>query len=170
MSNFHFDLPLKLSKGKVHDFSGEVQNSQGRCKTISGEVQNYLNEGAHLPTPPLKFEPQAMHLLPYLPLQDNLACLIYLNGLSNLLMYGSILPFTIRPGNLNPQGFADFLFPKCQFPTPGQIKNGNFPPQGKHSQTIIGHKHVINQNFTKLMPTFKFTCRTHFSYHWQCTL
>ena len=38
MSNFHFDLSLKLSQGEVDDFSGEVQNSQGRCKTISGEV------------------------------------------------------------------------------------------------------------------------------------
>jgi hypothetical protein len=65
MSNFHFDLSLKLSKGEVHDFSGEVQNSQGRCKndlrggakTISGEVQNDLKEGAHFPTPPLKTQP-----------------------------------------------------------------------------------------------------------------
>jgi hypothetical protein len=26
MSNFHFDLSLKLSQGEVHDFSGEVLN------------------------------------------------------------------------------------------------------------------------------------------------
>jgi hypothetical protein len=26
MSNFHFHLSLKLPQGKVHDFSGEVQN------------------------------------------------------------------------------------------------------------------------------------------------
>jgi hypothetical protein len=26
MSNFHFDLSLKLPQGEVHDFSGEVQN------------------------------------------------------------------------------------------------------------------------------------------------
>jgi hypothetical protein len=49
-------------------------------------------------------------------------------------MHSSILPVTIPLGN--PQGFADFLFPKCQFPTPGQIKNANFPSQGKHSQTM----------------------------------
>jgi hypothetical protein len=81
-----------------------------------------------------------------LPLQDNLACLnrIYLNRLINPLMYGSILPATIPPGN--PREFADFLFLKCQFPTPRQIKNANFPPQGQHSQTIIGHKHIINKN------------------------
>jgi hypothetical protein len=33
MSNFHFDLSLKLSQGEVHDFSGKVQK-------FSGEVQN----------------------------------------------------------------------------------------------------------------------------------
>jgi hypothetical protein len=38
MSNFHFDLSLKLSQGEVHD--------------VSGEVQNDLRGGAHLPTPP----------------------------------------------------------------------------------------------------------------------
>jgi hypothetical protein len=38
MSNFHFDLSLKLSKGEVHDFSGEVQKFSGRCKTISGQI------------------------------------------------------------------------------------------------------------------------------------
>ena len=47
MSNFHCDLSLKLSQGKVHDFSGEVQK-------FSGEVQNDLRGGVHLPTPPLK--------------------------------------------------------------------------------------------------------------------
>jgi hypothetical protein len=36
MSNFHFDLSLKLSQGEVHDFSGEVQND--------------LRGGAHLPS------------------------------------------------------------------------------------------------------------------------
>ena len=41
----HFDLLFNLSKGKVHEFSGEVQK-------ISGEVQNDLRGGAHLPTPP----------------------------------------------------------------------------------------------------------------------
>ena len=35
MSSVHFDLSLKLSQGKVHDFSGEVQK-------FSGEVQNNL--------------------------------------------------------------------------------------------------------------------------------
>jgi hypothetical protein len=35
MSNFHFDLSLKLSQDEVHDFSGEVQK-------FSGEVQNDL--------------------------------------------------------------------------------------------------------------------------------
>jgi hypothetical protein len=39
MSNFHFDLSLKLSQGEVHDFSGEVQ-------TISGEVRT----SPHLPS------------------------------------------------------------------------------------------------------------------------
>jgi hypothetical protein len=43
MSNFHFDLSLKLSKGEVNDFSGEVQK-------FSGEVQNDLRGGAHLPS------------------------------------------------------------------------------------------------------------------------
>jgi hypothetical protein len=41
MSNFHFDLSLKLSQGEVHDFSGEV-------KKLSGEVENDLRGGAHL--------------------------------------------------------------------------------------------------------------------------
>ena len=49
MSNFHFDLSLKLSQGEVHDFSGEVQK-------LSGEVQNDLRGGAHLLTPPLKIQ------------------------------------------------------------------------------------------------------------------
>jgi acyl-CoA synthetase (NDP forming) len=35
MSNFHFDLSLKLSQEEVHDFSGEAQK-------FSGEVQNDL--------------------------------------------------------------------------------------------------------------------------------
>jgi hypothetical protein len=43
MSNFHFDLSLKLSQGEEHHFSGEVQND--------------LRGGAHLPTPPLKNRP-----------------------------------------------------------------------------------------------------------------
>jgi hypothetical protein len=42
MSNFHFDLSLKLPQGEVHDFSGEEQK-------FSGEVQNDLG-GAHLST------------------------------------------------------------------------------------------------------------------------
>jgi hypothetical protein len=50
MSNFHFDLSLKLSQGEVHDFSGEVQK-------FSGEVQNDLRGGAHLLTPALKIRP-----------------------------------------------------------------------------------------------------------------
>jgi hypothetical protein len=50
ISNFHFDLSLKLSQGEVHDFSGEVQK-------FSGEVQNDLRGGAHHPTPPLKIRP-----------------------------------------------------------------------------------------------------------------
>jgi hypothetical protein len=44
MSNFHFDLSLKLSQGEVHDFLGEVQK-------FSGEVQNDLRGGAHIATP-----------------------------------------------------------------------------------------------------------------------
>ena len=43
MSNFHFDLSLKLSQGKVHHFSGEAQK-------FSGEVQNDLRGGVHLPS------------------------------------------------------------------------------------------------------------------------
>ena len=46
MSNFHFDLSLKLSQGEVHDFSGEVQK-------FPGEVQNDRRGGAHLATPHL---------------------------------------------------------------------------------------------------------------------
>jgi hypothetical protein len=42
MSNFHFDLSLKLSQGEVIDFSVEVQK-------FPGEVQNDLRGGAHLP-------------------------------------------------------------------------------------------------------------------------
>ena len=49
-SNVHFDLSLKLSQVKEHDFSGEVQK-------LSGEVQNDLKGSAHLPTPILKFRP-----------------------------------------------------------------------------------------------------------------
>jgi hypothetical protein len=47
MSNFHFDLSLKLSQGVVHDFSGEVQK-------FSGEGQNNLSWGAHLPSNPVR--------------------------------------------------------------------------------------------------------------------
>ena len=50
MSNFHFDLSLKLSQGEVHDFLSEVQK-------FSGEVQNDLRRGAQLPTPSLKIRP-----------------------------------------------------------------------------------------------------------------
>ena len=46
MSNFHFDLSLKLSQGEVHDFSGEMQK-------FPGEVQNDRRGGAHLATPHL---------------------------------------------------------------------------------------------------------------------
>jgi hypothetical protein len=39
MSNFHFDLSLKLPQGEVHmTFQERCKNSQGRCKTISGEA------------------------------------------------------------------------------------------------------------------------------------
>jgi hypothetical protein len=48
ISNFHFDLSLKLSQGEVHDISGEVQK-------FSGEVQNDLRVGAHAP---LKIRPR----------------------------------------------------------------------------------------------------------------
>ena len=54
MSNFHFDLSLKLSQGEVHDFSGKVQK-------FSGEVRNDLGGGAHLSTPPLKIRPWFNH-------------------------------------------------------------------------------------------------------------
>ena len=42
ISNFHFDLSLKLSQGEVHDFPGEVQK-------LSWEVQSDLRGGAHPP-------------------------------------------------------------------------------------------------------------------------
>jgi hypothetical protein len=39
MSNFHFDLSLKLPQGEVHmTFQERVKNSQGMRKTISWEV------------------------------------------------------------------------------------------------------------------------------------
>ena len=47
MSNFDFDLSLKLFQREVHDFSGQVQ-------TFSGEVENDLRGDAQLPTPPLQ--------------------------------------------------------------------------------------------------------------------
>ena len=47
MSNIHFDLSLKLSKGEVHDFSEEVQK-------FSGELQNDLRGGAHFPLDSLR--------------------------------------------------------------------------------------------------------------------
>jgi hypothetical protein len=47
MSNFHFDLSLKLSQGKVHDFSGEVQKFSGEVKNdLIGEVRT----SPHLPS------------------------------------------------------------------------------------------------------------------------
>jgi hypothetical protein len=58
MSNFHFDLSLKLSQGEVHDFSGEVQK-------FSGEVQKFSGGGAKRSqgrcTPPLKIRPCLHH-------------------------------------------------------------------------------------------------------------
>jgi hypothetical protein len=33
MSNFHFDLSLKLSQREVHDISGEVQKFSGEVRT-----------------------------------------------------------------------------------------------------------------------------------------
>ena len=36
MSNFHFDLSLKLPQGEVHDFSGEVQKLSGGAKRSQG--------------------------------------------------------------------------------------------------------------------------------------
>ena len=43
MSNFYFDLSLKLSQGEAHDFSGKLQK-------FSEEVQNDLRGGTHLPS------------------------------------------------------------------------------------------------------------------------
>ena len=49
MSNFHFDLSLKLSEGEVHDFSGRggakilrggAKRSQGRCAPPHTSPQN----------------------------------------------------------------------------------------------------------------------------------
>jgi hypothetical protein len=56
MSNIHFDLLLKLSQGKVHDFSGEV-------KKFSGEVQSDLRGGAHFRTPPIKIRTRYLRYL-----------------------------------------------------------------------------------------------------------
>jgi hypothetical protein len=39
MSNFHFDLSLKLSQREVHDFSGEVQKFSGEVQKFSGETR-----------------------------------------------------------------------------------------------------------------------------------
>jgi hypothetical protein len=39
MSNFHFNLSLKLSQGEVYDFSCEVQKFSGKMQKISGEVR-----------------------------------------------------------------------------------------------------------------------------------
>ena len=114
--------------GEVQTLRGGAKRSQGKCKMISKKVRT---------SPYLPSKSGQAFYSHMLPLQDNLACLNLpkrAHACSNPLMYGSILPVTIRPGN--PHGFADFLFPKCQFPTPGQIKNANFPPQGKRSQTI----------------------------------
>ena len=64
MSNYHFDLSLKLYQGEVQKFSGEVQkfsgevhDFSGEVQKFSGEVQNDLRGSAHLPTPLLKFRP-----------------------------------------------------------------------------------------------------------------
>jgi hypothetical protein len=47
MSNFHFDLALKLSKGEMHDFSGGAKilregakRFQGRCVLPPTSPQN----------------------------------------------------------------------------------------------------------------------------------
>jgi hypothetical protein len=39
MSNFHFDLSLKLSQGEMHDFLSEVQKFSGEVQNDSGEVR-----------------------------------------------------------------------------------------------------------------------------------
>jgi hypothetical protein len=67
MSNFHFDLSLKLSQGEVHDFSGEVQK-------FSGEVLNDLREGTHLPLyiPPLTIRSCCMYMLTQHAKQDKI--------------------------------------------------------------------------------------------------
>jgi hypothetical protein len=46
MSNFHFDLSLKLPQGEVHDFSGEVQKLSREVQKFSGEVRT----SSHLPS------------------------------------------------------------------------------------------------------------------------
>jgi hypothetical protein len=51
MSNFHFDLSLKLPQGEVHDFSEEVQKFSGEVRTFphlpskSGHVMACAKEG-----------------------------------------------------------------------------------------------------------------------------
>jgi hypothetical protein len=69
MSNFDFDLSLKLFQREVHDFSGEVQ-------TFSREVENDLRGDAHLPTPPLQIWPCLI------PIRDN----VYQCG-ANVLLF-----------------------------------------------------------------------------------
>jgi hypothetical protein len=41
MSNFHFDLSLKLPQGEVHDFSGEVQND------LRGDAPHLPSKSGH---------------------------------------------------------------------------------------------------------------------------
>jgi hypothetical protein len=53
MSNFHFDLSLKLSQGEVHDFLGEVQNNLrggAHLPSKSGHGYNYLKNTSRTST------------------------------------------------------------------------------------------------------------------------
>jgi hypothetical protein len=59
MSNFHFDLSLKLSQGEV-------------LRHFSGKVQNDLRGGVHLHTPSLKIRPCLQPLFSYLRYQPSL--------------------------------------------------------------------------------------------------
>jgi hypothetical protein len=79
MSNFHFDLSLKLSQGEVHDFSGEVQK-------LSGEVQNDLREGRTAPHLPSKSGHDANSHLSTL-ISTRLTTVILIDGLETQWKY-----------------------------------------------------------------------------------
>jgi hypothetical protein len=54
------------------------------------------------------------------------------------VMHGSIIPVTTPPPPPPPRPrgnhreLPDFLFQKCKFPTPGQLRKDNSPPRGQY--------------------------------------